>query len=292
MGQSKKTLITKYWDAVERGLPQPKFCTGIEEIDWHDFSRRVRASDANFICSIIDMLYQGHVLILRSAISDADVQYIKDFAWEFGVRNPPTFHRVIEGCPDFHRINSLQIARDAGYSFYRAQHLFYFYRWNSADAKLFKIADNTWEVFKILCGWSEDEFKKTTPRDGLVDRLHIHHYASGTGEQESHQDPYLAQKMIMGHLLSKKGVDGEYQQGGIYYVSEAGEQIDVDSMLKVGDAYISFPTLIHGVAKCDPEFQTDWTSRVGRWFMGFYTLYSDHVKNRHTGWAVKVDQLS
>jgi hypothetical protein len=286
------TYISKYWEAIERDVPYPKYCKGIEEIDWLEFSQRVRVNDYNYICAIIDKLYEGHVVILRSAISKSDIQYVKDFAWEFGARNHPSFHRVIEGCPDFHRINDREVARNAGYSFYRVQHLFYFYRWNALNTTLFKIADKTWEVFKIVCGWSKDEFKLATPRDGLVDRIHIHHYASGTGEQEPHQDPYLAQKMIIGHLLSQKGVEGEYQEGGIYYISETGEKIDVDSKLHVGDAYISFPLLVHGVAKVDPKIETDWTSPVGRWFMGYYSLYSDHVKDRHTGWAVQVDQLS
>lgn len=276
------------WDEIEK-RPAPKYLNGLVEYSWPEFSGRIRGGDFAFISDVIEKLYSGSVIILRSALDKSEIEYVKNFALEYGRQNEPGFHKVLEGSPDFHRISTSDVAKNSGYSFYRAQHLYYFYRWNARDARLFQIADKTWEVYKILCGWPKDLFKNATPKDGLVDRLHVHHYPSGTGEQESHQDPYRAQKMIMGQLLSEKGPDGEYHSGGIYYVSEDGTLVDVDSELKAGDSYISFPLLVHGVARIDPEIPTDWSSARGRWFMGFYTLYSDHVENRHTGWSFPLE---
>ena len=280
----KTTLL---WKEIEKQAP-PKYVSKLEEFSWAEFSRRIHGNDFEFIASVIEKLYSGSVIILRSALNKSEMDYVKNFALNFGRTTEPGFHKVLEGSPDFHRISKPDVAANSGYSFYRAQHLYYFYRWNGRDAKLFEIADKTWEVFKLLCGWSKDSFKTSTPRDGLVDRLHVHHYPSGTGEQETHQDPYLAQKMVMGHLLSDKGPSGEYRTGGIYYVAQDGSFVDVDSALKPGDAYISFPLLVHGVARIDPEVATDWTSEKGRWFLGYYTLYSDHIENRHTGWSYPV----
>jgi hypothetical protein len=274
------------WVEIEKQA-QPKYIKSITEYSWEEFSSRIQGGDFPFISSLVEKLYGGDVMILRSALSKAEATYVKDSALEFGRNHEPSFHKVFEGCPDFHRISNPDIAKNAGYGFYRAQHLYYFHRWNRSS--LFELADRTWEIFKLLCGWPRDRFRSATPQDGLVDRLHIHHYPSGTGEQESHQDPYRAQKMVMGHMLSEKGPGKEYGTGGIYYVSENGSLVDVDSELRIGDAYISFPLLVHGVARIDPEMSTDWSDRRGRWFMGFYTLHSDHVEKRHTGWAYPVE---
>jgi len=279
--------VSAIWEEIEK-QPAPKYIKQVDAFAWNEFSGRIRGGDIAYISDIIERLYAGHVLLLRGALDKSEMDYVKNFALDFARRNEPGFHKVLEGSPDFHRISTTDVAKNSGYSFYRAQHLYYFYRWNARDAKLFAIADKTWEVFKLLCGWSKDSFKTSTPRDGLVDRLHVHHYPSGTGEQETHQDPYLAQKMIMGHLLSEKGPEGEYHAGGIYYVSPDGTFVDIDSQLNAGDAYISFPLLVHGVARIDPEIPTDWESVRGRWFLGYYTLYSDHIENRHTGWSYPV----
>ena len=275
--------IAGFWTDLEKALPYPRYITGVMEFQYSDFARRVRGSDLHFAKIIINYLFAGKVIIIRDALSNPDIEYIKQQVFAFQQDNEQTFFKVLEGCPDFHREVTEQVAEKSAYSFKRIQHLYYFYRWNSYGKNLFSIADNTWDLYKVMCGWTHNSFKNSTPKDGLVDRLHIHHYPAGAGEQELHQDPYLAQKMIMGHLLSVKGVGGEYESGGIYYLKEDGSRVDVDSQLRAGDSYISFPLLIHGVARIDSDSQEFWGHDKGRWFMGYYTLYSDHVENRHTG---------
>ena len=278
-------LINKYWFEIENNHEAPSYIKGIHEITYKQLSFEISQNNFIFIKKIIKLLYDGYVVIVRSAYSKEEVEYVKKFALNFSKNNNQNFTKVIEGCPDIHRVADSDIARTSGYSFYRVQHMYYFYRWNIENRSIFNLIDRTWDLFKILCGWNRDDYKNTTPKDGLVDRLHIHFYPSGSGEQELHQDPYKAQKIIMGHLFSVKGVGKEYETGGIYYINNKNEKIDIDSMLDLGDAYLSFPLLMHGV-ECIDSKKINNDNLNGRWFMGFYTLYSDHVLNRHTGWAV------
>jgi len=277
--------VASFWSELEKSLPYPKYITGVMEFNFAEFAHRIRNLDLPFIKNLVNDLFAGNVVIVRGAVSQAHIEYIKQTVLRFELENKPTFFKVLEGCPDFHREVTPSVAGKSSYSFRRIQHLYYFYRWNSFGKILFPIADNTWDLYKTLCGWAPGSFKSSTPKDGLVDRLHIHHYPIGAGEQELHQDPYLAQKMIMGHLLSEKGVGREYESGGIYYLKEDGGIVDVDSELRAGDAYISFPLLVHGVARIDSGSKESWGTEKGRWFMGYYTLYSDHVDGRHTGWS-------
>jgi len=43
----------------------------------------------------------------------------------------------------------------------------------------------------------------------------------------------------------------------------------------------------HGVEIIDAGTKVDWNNHRGRWFLGFYSLESDEVKDRHTGYAVR-----
>jgi len=37
------------------------------------------------------------------------------------------------------------------------------------------------------------------------------------------------------------------------------------------------------------DYDTDWNSPAGRWFLSMYSNASDEVKNRHTGKPAKLD---
>jgi len=87
----------------------------------------------------------------------------------------------------------------------------------------------------------------------------------------------------MGHAMSIRGVD--YKCGGIYFINPDQEEVDVDSLLNQGDCYICFPSLVHGVKKIKglDNPSSNHLNFNGRWFMGFYTLWSDVNTLRYTG---------
>ena len=80
--------------------------------------------------------------------------------------------------------------------------------------------------------------------------------------------------------MSKRGLD--FDSGGVYAVGEGDEYIDLEDKLEIGDIYILYPTVEHGIKTINKGAEIDWESDGGRWFMGLYSNASDEMKNRHT----------
>ena len=57
--------------------------------------------------------------------------------------------------------------------------------------------------------------------------------------------------------------------------------------LDIGDIYLVYPTVLHGVETIDKGSKVDWNSIKGRWFMGFYSNASDENARRHTVYGVE-----
>lgn len=278
--------IRKVWDNLEENFPKPKYLNKIIEMQWGELEKNVSNFNYDWIKEIIISLYEGNVIVLKDVYSEEECLYIKNKCTIWSESEPELFYKTLDGCKNFHqRINPEQASKNF-YSFKRIQHHFYLYRWNKDIYNLFRIADKSWPFFKVICGWKNDAFVKNIPSDQVVDRLHIHHYPKGIGQQELHADPPSKQKFIQGFLLSKPGID--YQSGGICYIGKDKERYIIDNMIKQGGGYISYPTLMHSVELIDQEEMPDWNCKYGRWFMGFYSMDSDHVLQRGRGWPEKM----
>jgi hypothetical protein len=278
--------IRDVWDNLEKNYQQPKFLNKIIEIEWTHVRENILKLNYEWIKEIISSLYEGNVFVLKNAYCEAECEYIREMCTHWAEHEPEQFFKTLDGCKDFHQKINAEQASKLFYSFQRIQHHFYSYRWNGDKYNLFDIADKTWPYFKAICGWNMNAFEKNIPSDKVVDRLHIHHYPRGIGQQELHSDPPSKQKFIQGFLLSKPGVD--YQSGGICYITQGKERFFVDKLLNQGDGYISYPTLMHSVELIDAHEAPDWNCKYGRWFMGFYSMDSDYVLNRGRGWPEKM----
>ena len=91
--------------------------------------------------------------------------------------------------------------------------------------------------------------------------------------------------MAISGIMSKRGTD--YQTGGAYILNNQGEKVDAEDGLDVGDIYIVYPTVLHGVETIDKKKDVDWDSFDGRWFMGLYSNASDLHTKRHTCYGVE-----
>ena len=71
----------------------------------------------------------------------------------------------------------------------------------------------------------------------LIDIPKILHYPKGGGFLVKHQDIYANEILSMNVLLNltKKGID--FKSGGVYYVTDQEEFLDVDSILEEGDHF-------------------------------------------------------
>lgn len=266
------------WQHLEATKALPDRCGEIIEIDYTDFADKVFAAEPDFVKEITESVYQGTAYILKNAVSKEDCRRLIDFSHEYCQSRPSEFYKMLDGCPNYHRVVDAEITLK--YSTRQIRHSHYLFRWNEDPAGVWPLLTPIWQTIKYFGGFARDAYESNLPHDGIVDRLQIVRYPSGGGGLKTHIDAKHNQKVIFGIMMSKRGED--YQKGGFYAINDRDELVDFEDRLDVGDIVIAYPTVQHGVSDVDPDIELDWTAKQGRWFVGFYSNDSDHVKNRVT----------
>jgi len=282
----QKNLFLPEWERLEASHARPMFGRALIESDFNEFAENVKKQDPDFVKHITESLYAGDVYVLKRAFPKEFMEQLKRDVAEFWSKSPSSFHKMVEGCPDFHRI--IDEAVSGNYSIRAIRHSGYFFPWNGDPLALFPEIMKRWRVFKFLGGFAWDAYEKNTPKDGIVDRVHIAQYTPQSVIVD-HSDPYLNQRVFISGYMSKRG--GDYSEGGFYFVNSKKERVIVEDSIDVGDMGIGYATVIHGVEKIDPHKKREWSESAGRWFMGLYSNTSDEVKDRHTGYGVDLGKI-
>jgi hypothetical protein len=192
---------------------------------------------------------------------------------------------MLEGTPDFHRIIDLEIGKK--YAFRACKQQANFYRWNSDPLAVFPDVTKKWRVVKAASGYASDAYEKNTPKDGVIDRVQVVRYPPRIGYIEPHQDAPDNYRVNISAYMSKRGTD--YSGGGYWVLGKDDSVVEVEDMLDIGDAVLSWPGLVHGVAPCDRGIEPDWEAEDGRWALLMYCADSDEIPGRHTGRTVRLD---
>lgn len=276
---SRNGIYERLWKGWEGDFDRPTRATAIRVLPWERVREEITSGHAS---DIIADLYAGELLILRGAFPAKFMREIrgKVIAWQVG--RPSEFHKMVDGCPDFHRI----IDHETGlkYAFRQCKHSTYFYRWNADPLGIYEFIDARWRVLKVLMGLDSHEYERNRCSDGVVDRIQVVRYPPGAGYLEPHADPHAHQRVFISGYMGKRGLD--YKGGGFYMVDERDQKLDVESHIEAGDIAIGYATVVHGVAPC--EGVCDWTKPDGRWFLSLYSNATDHVPNRATGSPVRL----
>ena len=272
------------WEKLERSTPRPTRVRNIIQQNFSAFKEKVLKQEDDFVQPIIESIYAGDVYLLKKTFPEKFMRDLRDRVDAYWKKKPSEFYKMLEGCPDFHRVIDLEEGKK--YSFHVCKHACYFYHWNGDPLDLFPIVNERWRVIKFLTGLQPEEYEKNTPKDGVVDRLQVVRYPPKIGFLELHSDPYLHQRVFFSGYMSKRGQD--YQGGGFYLVGPGDKVVEVEDRVDIGDVGIGCATVCHGVAPCDQHEEPDWNSKNGRWFLSMYSNASDEMKNRHTGHAVKL----
>jgi hypothetical protein len=270
---------------MESIYPRPTRARMLRYWSWKDFSEAVMKPDFDFIWNMVTTLYAGDIYILQDAFPKEFMLRIKKEAFEYGQSSPSSFHKMLEGTPDFHRVIDLETGKK--YSFNVCKHSCFFYPWNDDPLGMFAPVYERWRVIKNLMGLDSRAYERNTPKDGVVDRIQIAQYPSKVGFLEPHSDPYKHQRLFFSGYMTKRGID--YQGGGFYVVGANDEVIEAENYIDIGDVGIGYATIYHGVAPCNRTLDTDWASMAGRWFLSMYSNASDEYPDRHTGHGVKLD---
>ena len=269
----------KYWKTLEK-KEYPYFINQVHEIDFLDFKNRF--DNLSSINEMQKQFFQGEIYLIRNAVNTNFIENLKNEMVNLSRLEKSSFHKMVEGCPDFNRFitnsNSKLYAVDS------FRHVFYFFRWNNNKYRIFENLDGVWDLTKILNGYERNAFKKNTPKDGIIDRIQVTRYPHKSGYIEPHQHHPGNIRLILNIYLSKKGDD--FSSGGIKFYKE-NEKIELEKTydINIGDAVIFFSTMKHSVDEVIVESTNNYfndKSKQGRWWIGLYSPESDMVNNRKT----------
>jgi hypothetical protein len=278
-----ETVITdKYkqaWARLEAGAPPPRHMRELCVLSCADVMSNIAEGNDAFVDDFTSSLYAGDFYLLKGARSREFLQDVARRVFDFGLSKPASFHKILDGTPDFHRIIDDGSTKD--YSLRALRHGYYFYRFNDDQTGVYTDFSETWSTVKMISGLAPAAFEKNLPHDGTVDRIVVYLYPFGGGNLKAHIDPTNNHKTTTGFMMSTRGTD--YDTGGFYCVGTDGSPVDLEPKIEAGDIFIFYPTLEHGVLPVDPDKPVDWTNPAGRWFLGVSSIDSDQVEERVTG---------
>ncbi len=276
------------WRQLEENEIQPTRMNTIQDIEFCELKTKVLEQDPRFVKQLVRSLWSGDAYLVKRAFPKDWVEDVKAGVNRYFHETPPSFHKMTELCPDFHRAIDAETTKL--YAVDAIKHTSYFFPWNQDPLNLFQPVWERWGVYKFLGGFAFNEYTKNTPKDGVVDRIQVCVYPSGAGGLGTHSDPFLNQRVFISGYLSKRGED--YHTGGFYVIGQNNEKVDLEDRIEVGDMGFGYATVLHGVNPIDPEKKPNWeNSKQGRWFLGLYSNDSDEKgANRHT--AYRVNELA
>lgn len=282
----KSNKIDYIWETLEKVKNKPNYCTGIKKESFKEFCERFKNEKS--LINTVNEILDGKVFIIKSCYSKKFINKLKDSFNQFVLSKPPSFHKMIDGCPDFHRVIDENVSNL--YAVKAIKHSAYFFNWNGDPYKFFSKIYDKWRLLKFLGGRYYNEFESNTPKDGVVDRVQILKYPAGGG-MDLHCDPDHNQKLFISLYMSKREEGGDFQEGGFYLLGDKNKNIDLECHIDVGDLGFGYATLMHGVMKIDQskleKKNANFSSENARWYLGLYSNDSDEVKYRKTSVAIK-----
>ena len=269
------------WGELEASLPAPRVVTDIKAIDYKAIVKIFADRDENLLREIIQQLYSGVAFIVREAAPPGFREVMLSLAQEYERDRSHGFYKMLDGCPNFHRIIDSDVTKK--YSLYAIKHSYYFYNWNvnsDLETDFKEGVYRFWRFVKCLAGNAPEAFENNILSDGQIDRLQIVKYPIGGGELREHVDPRKNQRVVSGLIMSERGID--YKTGGFYFRETGGGKLEIEDRLSVGDSVMFYGSISHGVNPIDIDKPLDWSFDTGRWFVGMFVNDSDHVPERVT----------
>ena len=124
-----ENLYREEWEAIEDEKTQPRCLGKIITISYKEFSEKVLEQDPRFVRDVVHSLYSGDVYILKQGFSEKFMRDITEKLHQHGQQTPSSFHKMLDGCPDFHRAITPELAKN--YSMRQIKHAYYFFTWNN-----------------------------------------------------------------------------------------------------------------------------------------------------------------
>lgn len=274
-------ILQKHWQKLEAKKTAPKFVKKINTLEFSELKKAIDNKNIFYVKNLTKKMYDGEAFIVRNSAKKNLKNIIIKLAKHYDKKKKSSFHKMLNGTPNFHRIINKKITKK--YSLYAIKHSYFFYNWNIRTKLEKDFKDGVyrhWRYVKFLAGNKKFQYEKNIPSQHQIDRLQIVNYPHGGGELRDHVDPRKNQRIVSGLIMSKIGED--FDKGGFYFKNKNNKKINIENKLEIGDSVIFYGSIVHGVDTVDRNKKLDWKSYKGRWFIGMFVNDSDHVKNRIT----------
>lgn len=211
-----------------------------------------------------DGIGSGDLYVVESAIPVDLIDSIRDYLATIGSSSLPNYQAIVEGCPNFHRIDRWDERSHVG----ACVHSFSFFPWNHDVFGFFDLFAPIYHLKNLVSGVEPDSFLGREPDRGCTARISFQYYPKGIGGLNRHQDPVgYHQLTVPSLIMSRKGRD--FTEGGLYVEKAENERLYVDDHCDVGDVVFFNAEHNHGVERIDPDADPDWLSQEGRWMALF-----------------------
>ena len=144
----EQNIFKEAWAEVEAKQPLPRRLRRIIKIPFEKFKQKILEQDQLFVKSVVESLYAGDVYLLKGAFPKEFMINIRKKLHAHGQKTPSEFHKMLEGCPNYHRIIDEDVA--ANYSFKSIKHSYYFFPWNKDEFNIFEETYPRWRSIKLL----------------------------------------------------------------------------------------------------------------------------------------------
>ena len=222
-----------------------------------------------------DELYDGTIYLVKKIYSKELLYDYREMFKEFSQKNKPEFHTLIDGCPDFHRIND-----EYEHSYVKGRlHSFRFYLWYEKNKKILNDFMDLFEFKRKISKLPDLNHLNNIPSDGYVSLLNVNHYPCGGGYLHEHLDPFDKYNPVQTIIkASQSGID--FKTGGVYVRDPLTQKkIFSEPDFEMGDAIIFRQDLIpHGVDPIDETEPLDWSLDKGRYLFIPLSIRSEYIK--------------
>lgn len=263
-------LANRVWKS--KGALPTKF-SKLREIEFVELNEIVETENEDAFISIVEDLAAGTFLVTRGAFSNDEVDFILSRGRSLMESMDSGFQKMVEGVGDFWRNITPEASHK--YSVSAVKESMYFFPWNG-EQELYRLVRRPWRIMKMLGGIDPLLTENNTPADGIIDRIQLVRYPSGSGYVEEHQDPVDYSRLFISGYMSEYGKD--YQTGGFYVRNTKNERVRLESEFRKGDVGVGCGYLIHGVETIGNREDAE------RWWLGPYTPASD-VGERRVTWG-------
>ncbi len=268
--------FAKEWIKQEKDKKIPSAYRKLVFVDYKEFVSKILEKDPIFVSDVVTNLYSGDMYILKNSIDKSKVKYIIEEIHKFTQSSPSSFHKMLEGIPNFHRWIGKDLVN--AYSIKYTKHSTHIFPWNEDISDVRKIIMEVCKPIKFLAGLSFDEFKENTPKDLVVERLQIARYPP-TGFIEPHIDANTLLRLVISGYLTTRGID--YKKGGFYLIDNNNDKKDIEDQVEAGDIGLFYASIKHGLDVIDPDKEPDIKKKNGRWWFGLNVHNSDEMPEKH-----------